>query len=146
MNMAPTVPAKYSVGVVVGTVPGHAFSMNVTRNRTIAFSNNVTGSKLVPFYGVCDSFTRHTCSGVVRSVTLLGLPMILYLSHTKLMKRSNPARRNTFSLTTLHPVPRLAVTSPVSRRRLHGLVCSTRLPSRKDCIVHCPHNYNILMS
>ncbi len=142
VKIAPTVPSNYSVGVLVGTVPRETFSMNVTRKRTIAFSNNVTRSNLVPFYGVCSSFTRETCSGVVRSVTVRGLGMILYLSETNLINRSNTARRNTFSLTTLQPVPGLAVTSPCSRGRLHQLVCATRRPGRKPFIVHCPHKQN----
>lgn len=146
VKIAPTVPDNYSVGVLVSHVPSHTFSMNVTRKRTIAFSKNVTGSKLLPFYGVCSSFVRQTCSGVVRSMTVRGLGMMFYLSHTKLMNRSNPARRNIFSVTCLHPVPGLAVSSPVSRRRLQHLVCATRLPSGKPFTVHCPHKQNSLIS
>lgn len=146
MKIAPTVPSKYSVGVLVGTVPRENFSIKVTRKRTIAFSKKVTGSNLLPFYGVCSSFVRHTCSGIVRSVTVRGLGMMLYLSHTKLMKRSNPARRKTFSLTCVEPVPGLVITSPCGRRRLHYLVCATRLPSGNPFIVHCPHKENSLMS
>lgn len=146
MNIAPTVPDNYSVGVLVSGVPGQTFSMKVTRKRTIAFSKNVTGSNLRPFYGVCSSFVRQTCSGVVRSMTVRGLPIIFYLSHTKLMNRSKPARRKIFSVTCLHPVPGLAVTSPVSRRRLHHLVCATRLPSGNPFTVHCPENHKMLIS
>lgn len=146
MKIAPTVPAKYSVGCVVRRVPSHTFSINVTRKRTIAFSKKVTGSNVLPFYGVCSSFVRQTCSGMVRSMTVRGLPIILYLSHTNLINRSNPARRNVFSLTCVHPVPGLAMTSPVGRRRLHELVCATRLPSGKPFIVQCPHKQKMLMS
>lgn len=146
IKMAPTVPANYSVGGLVSAVPSHTFSINVTRKRTTAFSNNVTGRKVRPFYGVCSSFVRQTCSGIVRSVTLLHLPIMLYLSHTKLIKRSKPARRKIFSLTCFHPVPGLAVSSPVSRRRLHHLVCATRLSSGNPFIVHCPHKHNMLLS
>lgn len=106
----------------------------------MAFSTKLTGRKVVPFYGICSSFVRQTCSVIVRSITLRGLRVMVYLSHTNLMNRSKTARRKIFSLTCLHPIPGLIVSSPLGRLSLEGLVCAKCGRYGNPFIVHCPHN------
>ncbi len=125
--------------------PRHFFSINVTRRRTIAFATNLTGNNVVPCFTICSSFLRHTCSRVVRSYTVNGIPIHLLVSHTNVINRSNRARRNLFSMSFLASVPGVAICSPACCRRLVCLVGLSTLASN-IVTVHCPEKYRYIRS
>ncbi len=137
--MATTVHSNAKLSSCTGTFPGHFCSIKVYRRRTIAFTTNLTTRKVHPFITVSSAFTRETISSIFRSITVRGLPMALYLSHTKTMNTSNIARRKLCSVPVLQPLPGLIVTRPHSRRVVRTLV---RLSLGVDApfIVECPHN------
>lgn len=112
MTVATTVTSKAKLSEFTGLFPREFFSMKVTRRRTVAFTTKLTTKKVGPIFTICSSFLRETFSRAVRSIYLRGLPIIVTISHTNLIKDSKRARRKIFSLSFLSLVPGLSVLSP----------------------------------
>ncbi len=139
ITIATTVGRKAKLSGFTRRCPGHFFSINVTRKRTIAFTTNLTLKKLVPIFTMCSSFLREKFSRLVRSVYVRGLPSMFLISQTKLINSSKEDRRNYFSLSCLSLVPGVAIVTPGGSRRL-GRVIQFTLGTKDPITVHCPEN------
>lgn len=137
--VATTVTPNAKLASFTGGCPGHFFSINVTRRRTIAFTDKLTGGKVVPIFTICSAFLRESCSRLVRSITVRSLGIVFNVSHTNFMNRSNRSRRNIFSISFLGSIPKLSICTPTSCRRVTIVFIHTVCGSGNTTTIHCPH-------
>lgn len=139
-TVATTVSLNANLRGFEGRFPSEFCSINVTRRRTMAFSSKLTENNVIPIFTMCSAFLREYCSRLMRSKTVRRLRVVVTISHTNFINRSNVSRRNVLSTTFLGKVPNVAICSPSACARLGRTFVETVCRDGNIMTVHCPHN------